>query len=194
MNEVTLESLARRVEALERALDLRPPPTDPNAWRRVVGMFDGSDFMRQVDEEGRKNPRSGARPGSAGAGGGMILLDTDHLTLLKYPNNERGVRLNAKMRTQPPDEVVAVSIISVEEQMRGWLAAIAKERQILSQILVPKLRLGTQVGEAPLRVWPSRGTRSRASRPCVPKRSLGTRRTRRHHQSVVTSTRPGCPA
>lgn len=54
MNEVTLESLARRVEALERALDLRSPLTDKNAWQNVVGMFDGSDFMRQVDEEGHK--------------------------------------------------------------------------------------------------------------------------------------------
>jgi hypothetical protein len=54
MNEVTLESLARRVEALERALDLSPPETGKNGWRRVVGMFAGSDFMRQVDEEGRK--------------------------------------------------------------------------------------------------------------------------------------------
>jgi hypothetical protein len=54
MNEVTLESLAQRVEALERALGLKPPLTDRNAWHRVVGMFAGSDFMRQVDEEGRK--------------------------------------------------------------------------------------------------------------------------------------------
>jgi hypothetical protein len=50
MNEVTLESLARRVEALERALGL----TDKNAWQRVVGMFTGSEIMREIDEEGRK--------------------------------------------------------------------------------------------------------------------------------------------
>ena len=40
--------------ALERALDLKPPQTGKNAWRGVVGMFAGSDFMREVDEEGRK--------------------------------------------------------------------------------------------------------------------------------------------
>ena len=34
MNEVTLESLARRVEALERALELKSPPTDKDAWQR----------------------------------------------------------------------------------------------------------------------------------------------------------------
>jgi hypothetical protein len=54
MAEVTLEALARRVEALERALDLKPPPADKNDWRCVVGMFAGSQFMREVDEEGRK--------------------------------------------------------------------------------------------------------------------------------------------
>src|SRR5438270_2476751 len=65
----------------------------------------------------------------------MILLDTDHLTLLKYLDNERGVRLNERLLAQPPEEVVAVSIISVEEQMRGWLAAIAKERHAKRQVL-----------------------------------------------------------
>jgi tRNA(fMet)-specific endonuclease VapC len=65
----------------------------------------------------------------------MILLDTDHLTLLKYADSERGARLSERLRTQPPEEVVAVSIISVEEQMRGWLAVIAKERQARRQVM-----------------------------------------------------------
>src|SRR5436305_13763829 len=64
----------------------------------------------------------------------MILLDTDHLTLLKYADSERGVRLNERLLAQPPEEVVAVSIISVEEQMRGWLAAIARERHARRQV------------------------------------------------------------
>src|SRR5262249_28385435 len=44
-------------------------------------------------------------------------------------------------------------------------------------LLVPKLCLGTQVWEALLPVWYC--PRSGASRPCVPKRSLGTRVTGR---------------
>jgi tRNA(fMet)-specific endonuclease VapC len=64
----------------------------------------------------------------------MILLDTDHLTLLKYPDNERGVRLSKRLRALPSEKIVAISIISVEEQMRGWLAAIAKERQAARQV------------------------------------------------------------
>ncbi len=47
-------TFAARVEALERALDLLPPQPGKDAWRCVVRMFAGNDFMRQVDEEGRK--------------------------------------------------------------------------------------------------------------------------------------------
>jgi hypothetical protein len=54
MNELTLESLARRVEALERAWRPGAAAHRPKDWRRVVGMFEDSEFMRQVDEEGRK--------------------------------------------------------------------------------------------------------------------------------------------
>jgi hypothetical protein len=53
MNEVTLESLARRVEALERALQAKAPVTSSRDWRRVLGMFGDSAFMRQVDAEGQ---------------------------------------------------------------------------------------------------------------------------------------------
>jgi hypothetical protein len=54
MSDVTLESLARRVEALERALRIQPTDRARAGWQGVVGMFAGSDFMKQVDEEGRK--------------------------------------------------------------------------------------------------------------------------------------------
>jgi hypothetical protein len=53
MNDLTLESLARRVEALERALDLKLASVRSKDWRRVVGMFGDSEFMRQVDAEGQ---------------------------------------------------------------------------------------------------------------------------------------------
>ena len=52
----------------------------------------------------------------------MILLDTDHVTLLKYADSERAIRLNERLNALQSEEVVAVSIVSVEEQMRGWLA------------------------------------------------------------------------
>jgi hypothetical protein len=54
MTELTLEALARRVEALERAVRLQPQVSGRDDWQQVIGMFAGSDFMRRVDEEGCK--------------------------------------------------------------------------------------------------------------------------------------------
>lgn len=53
MTEITLESLAQRVEALERALHLRSDYSRPKDWRRVVGKFGDSEFMKRVDAEGQ---------------------------------------------------------------------------------------------------------------------------------------------
>ena len=53
MAELTLESLARRVEALERALDIKPADGEPKDWRRALGKCVESEFMRQVDAEGQ---------------------------------------------------------------------------------------------------------------------------------------------
>lgn len=56
MPELTLESLARRIDALEAVLVTTPPKDQPaKDWRRVVGMFADSEFMREVDEECRRS-------------------------------------------------------------------------------------------------------------------------------------------
>jgi hypothetical protein len=51
MSDLTLESLAKRVEALERVIATKEPDQSGKDWRRVVGMFRDSEFMRKVDEE-----------------------------------------------------------------------------------------------------------------------------------------------
>lgn len=66
MAELTLESLAKRVEALEVALAAKEPNRAPKDWRKVVGMFRDSEFMREVDEECRRmreTEREAARRG-----------------------------------------------------------------------------------------------------------------------------------
>ena len=50
-NGVVLESLAERVEALEKVIATKGPDDTRKDWRKVVGMFGDSEFMRQVDEE-----------------------------------------------------------------------------------------------------------------------------------------------
>lgn len=54
MSDQTLESLTRRVEALERAVGLQPATPSNREWLSAIGMFSGNEFMKQVDEEGRK--------------------------------------------------------------------------------------------------------------------------------------------
>ena len=57
MNELTPEAFAeltKRVEALERqaAQQAAAEQTRKKDWRRSVGMFTGSEFMKDVDAEG----------------------------------------------------------------------------------------------------------------------------------------------
>ena len=62
----------------------------------------------------------------------MILLDTDHLTVLQIRAGERYQRLI--VRLAETTEQLGTTIVSVEEQMRGWLSAIAKEQNIDRQV------------------------------------------------------------
>jgi tRNA(fMet)-specific endonuclease VapC len=62
----------------------------------------------------------------------MILLDTDHLTVLQTPDADRRPRLVSRLALA--SEPVGTTIVNVEEQMRGWLASIAKERQAARQV------------------------------------------------------------
>jgi tRNA(fMet)-specific endonuclease VapC len=63
----------------------------------------------------------------------VILLDTDHLTVLKYSGSDRYARLHGRLLAAAP-ESISTTIVNVEEQMRGWLAAIAKERSLSRQM------------------------------------------------------------
>ena len=64
----------------------------------------------------------------------MILVDTDHATLLKYPDSERGRRFINRLSAVPESEVIGEAIVTVEERMRGWLAVIGKEKAALRQV------------------------------------------------------------
>jgi hypothetical protein len=66
MAELTLESLAKRIEALEIALAALGTKPAGKDWRKVIGMFGDSEFMREVDEEClrmREAEREAARRG-----------------------------------------------------------------------------------------------------------------------------------
>ena len=66
MSDLTLESLAKRVEALEKVIATTERDRSRKDWRKVVGMFRDSEFMREVDDECmrvREAEREAARRG-----------------------------------------------------------------------------------------------------------------------------------
>lgn len=63
----------------------------------------------------------------------MILLDTDHLTILAFPQGPSHARLTARMAASS-DRDFATAIVNAEEQLRGWLAKINRQRTPQQQI------------------------------------------------------------
>jgi tRNA(fMet)-specific endonuclease VapC len=63
----------------------------------------------------------------------MILLDTDHLTILQMEASDRRNNLVARLALSA-DTRFAAPVVSVEEQMKGWMASIARERKLHRQV------------------------------------------------------------
>lgn len=63
----------------------------------------------------------------------MILLDTDHRSVLPFSEYVRSVQLRERLQAAP-DTRVATTIISYEEVMRGWLAEIHRQRDVHRQL------------------------------------------------------------
>jgi tRNA(fMet)-specific endonuclease VapC len=63
----------------------------------------------------------------------MILLDTDHLSVHAFPDSRAYGILSAKIR-KAPDEFG--TIVCLEEQLRGWLAAIRRKHDVDQQVPV----------------------------------------------------------
>jgi tRNA(fMet)-specific endonuclease VapC len=64
----------------------------------------------------------------------MVILDTDHISLLDRKDRVEAYRLMERLHELNPDEI-ATTIVTYEEQMRGWLAYIAKARSIEQQVM-----------------------------------------------------------
>ncbi len=62
----------------------------------------------------------------------MLVLDTDHFSVLER-NSGTGRRLVARLRAQ--DREKAVSIPTVQESLRGWLAEINRHQDLDEQIV-----------------------------------------------------------
>ena len=70
----------------------------------------------------------------------MVVLDTDHLTILQEEESAAKARLRANLEENDPREI-ATAIVTYEEQMRGWLAFKARAKTVSQEIAVySKLR------------------------------------------------------
>jgi tRNA(fMet)-specific endonuclease VapC len=63
----------------------------------------------------------------------MYILDTDHMSLLEWRGTTIGQRLVERLRTLSEKEAVT-TIVTYEEQMRGWLSVLARSRTINDQV------------------------------------------------------------
>ena len=64
----------------------------------------------------------------------MIVLDTDHISVMEWPNPE-AQRLRARLMNLSPDEATT-TIVSFEEQMRGWMDRLAKAKTVAREVEV----------------------------------------------------------
>ena len=63
----------------------------------------------------------------------MILLDTDHLSVLAFSKGPQGANLVVRLR-EVSEQHIAIPIISAEEQMRGWLAELRRWPDVQKQV------------------------------------------------------------
>jgi len=63
----------------------------------------------------------------------MYILDTDHLSLLGRANSPEAQRLRFRLARLKPEERVT-TIITFEEQMRGWMSHLAQARSLTQQV------------------------------------------------------------
>jgi tRNA(fMet)-specific endonuclease VapC len=66
----------------------------------------------------------------------MYVLDTDHMSLLYRATNIEAHRLRKRLNALLSDKDAATTIISFEEQIRGWMARIPKSRYLIEQVEV----------------------------------------------------------
>lgn len=83
-----------------------------------------------------KSSASGAstasRSGRANPGVRVLILDTDLLTVVQRGTGDQYETLVGRL--DAADDLVCVTIISFEEQIRGWLAYISRAKHVVKQL------------------------------------------------------------
>ena len=64
----------------------------------------------------------------------MIVLDTDHVSVLQHRDSPGAQAVRERIAGLALDEI-ATTVVTVEEQMRGWLAMIHRQTDLRRQVL-----------------------------------------------------------
>src|SRR2546423_3895436 len=63
----------------------------------------------------------------------MVVLDTDHLSILQRGSGAAADRLRTHL-TSVPEEELATTIVTYEEQMRGWMGYLSRAKSLVAQV------------------------------------------------------------
>jgi tRNA(fMet)-specific endonuclease VapC len=63
----------------------------------------------------------------------MMVLDTDHISILEHEDSRQAVALTERLEALPEDEI-ATTAVTLEEQARSWLALIGRNSDVRQQV------------------------------------------------------------
>lgn len=66
----------------------------------------------------------------------IYVLDTDHLSLLGHADSHEAPYIRRRIAQLPAADAVVTTVISFEEQMRGWMAALRQAKSFQSEVHV----------------------------------------------------------
>ncbi len=65
----------------------------------------------------------------------LYILDTDHMSLIERLDNQAGLQIQNRMdQVLSASDSAATTIITFEEQVRGWMSRLAKAKTISQQV------------------------------------------------------------
>jgi tRNA(fMet)-specific endonuclease VapC len=72
----------------------------------------------------------------------MVILDTDHLSILEWEDSPQAKALSGRLQPLPVGEVCS-TIVNFEEQARGWLGVLSSAKKVKEQIEIYRRLLKT---------------------------------------------------
>jgi tRNA(fMet)-specific endonuclease VapC len=86
----------------------------------------------------------------------MVVLDTDHMTLLEWASGPEASRLQTRFEGVAPEER-ATTIVSYEEQSRGWLRSWPRRAPMSNRSMLSRNCAATSACTSGSMYWTSTG-------------------------------------